>query len=207
MTTTPPAPAKKTKPGFMLEFGPLLIFFIAFQILKRQEVYADNAMLMAAGVFAVCAVIALILSLIKHKTVSPMLILSTVLIVLTAGLAIAFDNEVIFYMKPTVTNILFGVVVIGGVFFKRNIIELLLGSTIKMPLEKWNVLAIRFGLFFFAMAALNEVIWRTQTEDFWVNFKVFGFLPISMIFMMLQFPFIRKHGEIVGLDEADKDTP
>jgi intracellular septation protein len=190
----------KTKPSFMLEFGPLLVFFIAFQYLKRQEAYAENAMLMAAGIFAVCAVIALALSLIKHKTVSGMLILSTVIIVVTAGLAIGFENKAIFYMKPTIVNILFGIGVIGGVFFKRNVIEMLMGSAISMPLTHWNTLAIRWGIFFFAMAALNEIIWRNFSEDFWVNFKVFGFFPLTLVFTLTQLPFIQKHGQIKGAE-------
>ncbi|WP_409432959.1 inner membrane-spanning protein YciB [Litorimonas sp. RW-G-Af-16] len=198
---SPSQPLPKSKPSFWLDFGPLLVFFIAFQYFKRTG-NADNAMLWAAGIFAVCAVIAVGISWLKHKSVSGMLILGTVIIVITAGMALAFDNKVIFYMKPTITNILFGVGVIGGVFLKRNIIEMLMGGAIKMPLEKWNTLAIRWGLFFFAMAALNEIIWRTQTEDFWVNFKVFGFLPITVVFTLTQLPFIQKHGKIVGADTS-----
>ena len=193
--------SSEKKPSAMLDFGPLLVFFVAFQVLKRGE-RADDAMLIAAGIFAVCAVIALGFSWLKHKTVPPMLILSTIIIVVTAGLAIGFDNKAIFYMKPTIVNALFGVGVIGGVVLGRNVIEMLMGSAIKMDLPAWNKLAIRWGLFFFAMAALNEVIWRTQSEDFWVNFKVFGFLPLTIIFTLSQLPFIHKHGEIVGASET-----
>jgi intracellular septation protein len=186
----------KTKPSVWLEFGPLLAFFISFQVLKRRN--PDEAMLQAAGLFAVLAVIAVILSWIKHRSVSPMLILSTFIIAVTAGLAIGFDNKVIFFMKPTITNILFGVAVIGGVIFNRNIVEILLGGAFEMPRDKWNVIAIRWGLFFFFCAALNEVIWRTQSEDFWVNFKVFGFMPITLLFTLTQIPFIQKHGKMKG---------
>jgi intracellular septation protein len=187
----------KTKPSIWLEFGPLLVFFIAFQIFKRRN--PDEAMLHAAGLFAVVAVLALIISWVKHKAVSPMLILSTVIIAITAGLAIGFDNKVIFFMKPTIVNILFGTAVIGGVIFNRNIVEILLGGAFEMPRDKWNVIAIRWGLFFFFCAALNEFIWRTQSEDFWVNFKVFGFMPITLLFTLTQIPFIQKHGKMKGL--------
>ena len=181
-----------------LEFGPLLVFFVAFQILKRSN--PDGAMLQAAGLFAIVAILALIISWVKHKTVSPMLILSTVIIAITAGLAIAFDNKVIFFMKPTLVNSMFGLAVIGGVFFNRNIVEMLLGSAFEMPLDKWNVIAIRWGLFFFFCAALNEVIWRNFSEEFWVNFKVFGFMPLTIIFTLTQIPFIQKHGKIKNQD-------
>ena len=188
------APSEKTKPSMWLEFGPLMVFFVAFQILKRSN--PDNAMLQAAGLFAIVAIIALIISWVKYKAVSPMLILSTVIIALTAGLAIAFDNKAIFFMKPTLVNSLFGIAVIGGVFFKKNIVEMLLGNAFEMPLDKWNVIAIRWGLFFFFSAALNEIIWRNFSEDFWVNFKVFGFMPLTLVFTLTQIPFIQKYGKL-----------
>ncbi len=196
---TPKTPVTtKTKPSMWLEFGPLLVFFIAFQILKRSN--PDGAMLQAAGIFAVAALIALALSWVKHKTVSGMLIFSTIIIAITAGLAIAFDNKIIFFMKPTLMNSLFGLAVIGGVFFKRNIVEMLLGSAFEMPLDKWNIIAIRWGLFFFFCAALNEIVWRTQTEEFWVNFKVFGFMPLTILFTLTQIPFIQKYGRLKTAD-------
>lgn len=192
--TSASSSTSKTKPSAWLEFGPLLVFFVAFQILKRRN--ANEAMLQAAGLFAIVAVIALLISWVKHKSVSPMLILSTVIIAFTAGLAIAFENKTIFYMKPTIVNVMFGAAVIGGVFLNRNVVELLLGGAFEMPRDKWNIIAIRWGLFFFFCAALNEVIWRTQSEDFWVNFKVFGFLPLTLVFTLTQIPFIQKHGKI-----------
>lgn len=192
----------KSKPSFLLEFGPLLVFFGAFQYFKRTG-HADDALLWAAGVFAICAVLALGLSWIRHKTVSGLLVFSTFIIVTTAALAILFDNKVIFYMKPTFMNIIFGIAVIAGVLFKKNVIEMIMGSAIQMPQEKWNVLAIRWGIFFFAMAALNEFIWRTQSEEFWAGFKVFGFMPLTLLFTLTQIPFIQKFGQIKGVD----DTP
>lgn len=196
--TDPLITPDKPKPSIWLEFGPLIVFFLAFQYLKRSN--PDGAMLQAAGIFAIVAIIALIISWVKHKAVSPMLILSTVIIALTAGLAIAFDNKIIFFMKPTLVNSLFGVTVIGGVLFKKNIVEMLLGNAFEMPLDKWNIIAIRWGLFFFFCAALNEIIWRNFSEDFWVNFKVFGFMPLTLIFTLTQIPFIQKHGKLKSQD-------
>jgi len=127
-----------------------------------------------------------------------MLLFSTAIIVVTAGLAIWSGNKTIFYMKPTVINILFGVAVIAGVFLKKNVIKMMMGEAIELPDAKWDRLAIRWGLFFFAMAALNEFIWRTQTEEFWATFKVFGFLPLTFVFTLTQIPFIQKHGTMRG---------
>jgi intracellular septation protein len=129
-----------------------------------------------------------------------MLLFSTAIIVLTAGLAIWSGNKTIFFMKPTVINALFGVAVIGGVFMKKNVIKMMMGEAIDLPDTKWDTLAIRWGIFFFAMAALNELIWRTQTEDFWATFKVFGFLPLTFVFTLAQIPFIQKHGKLRGAE-------
>jgi len=183
-----------------LDLGPLLVFFGSFQWFKRSN--PDDAMLYAAGVFAVAAVIALAISWFRHKKVSGMLLLTTGIIVVTAGLALASDNKVIFFMKPTIVNALFGCAAIGGVLLKRNIIRLMIGDAFTLPERIWNTLAIRWGLFFFAMAVLNEVVWRTQSEDFWVNFKVFGFLPITILFTLTQIPLISRNGGLSGLDKS-----
>ena len=117
---------------------------------------------------------------------------------MTAGRAFWSGNKIIFYMKPTIVNILFGAAVIGGVFLKKNVIKMMMGEAIELPDAKWDTLAIRWGVFFFAMAALNECIWRTQTEEFWATFKVFGFLPLTFVFTLTQLPFIQKHGNLRG---------
>ena len=194
MTEETQAPAKKPNNRW-IDFGPLLVFFGAFQYFKHSQ--PDQAMLWAAGVFAIVAVIALLIGWLKKHNCK-MLLLTTTIIVVTAGLAIWSGNKTIFYMKPTVINILFGLGVIGGVFLKKNAIKMLMGEAIDLPDTKWDTLAIRWGLFFFAMAALNEFIWRTQTENFWATFKVFGFLPITFIFTLTQLPFIQKHGTMRG---------
>jgi intracellular septation protein len=160
-------------------------------------------MLWAAGIFAVAAVIALAIGWVRHRTVSGMLLLSTGIIVVTAGLALLADNPIIFYMKPTIVNSLFGIAAIGGVLVGKNVIRLMIGSAFTLPDKVWNTLAIRWGLFFFACAALNEVIWRTQSEEFWVNFKVFGFLPLTLLFTLTQLPLIMKNGGVAGTDAPE----
>ena len=195
MTEETQNPAKKPN-NFWIDFGPLLVFFASFQYFKRSQ--PEQAMLWAAGIFAVVAVIALLIGWLKYKHISKMLIFSTAIIVVTAGLALLSGDKRIFFMKPTVINILFGLAVIGGIFFKKNVIKMMMGEAIALPDAKWDILAIRWGLFFFAMAALNEFIWRTQTEDFWATFKVFGFLPLTFAFTLTQLPFIQKHGTMSG---------
>lgn len=195
---TVPTAAKKT--SFWLDFGPLLVFFGAFHYLKRD--YPDDALIWAAGILAVAATIALAWSWFRHKHTSPVLIFSTIVIGGFALAAFIFDDKRFVFMKPTVMNVIFGLAILGGVIFKKNVIKLLMGSAFELPDDKWNILAIRWAIFFFAMAALNEVIWRTFSEEFWANFKVFGFFPLTILFTLTQVPFLTKHAQ--GLDTLGK---
>jgi len=202
MTETDTSPDKKPN-KFWLEFGPLLVFFVAYQYMRISGI--EDAMLKAAGVFMVLAVLALIYARIRYNQVSKLLIFTTLIIVVTAGLAILSGNKVIFYMKPTILNTLFGVGVIGGVLVKKNVIQMLLGDAFELPMKAWNNLAIRWGIFFFVMAALNEFIWRNFSENFWATFKLAGFLPLTLIFSLSQMPYIFKHGKVKGMEEEPAD--
>ncbi|WP_427453638.1 inner membrane-spanning protein YciB [Litorimonas sp. WD9-15] len=189
---TVPTAAKKT--SFWLDFGPLLIFFAAFLYWRRN--HPDEALIWAAGVLAIAATFALLISWVRHRTLSPVLIFSTIVIGGSALIALLTGDKRFIYMKPTFLNALYGVVVIGGVIFGKNVIKLLMGSAFELPDDKWNVLAIRWAIFFFAMAILNEIIWRNFSEDFWAGFKVFGFLPLTILFTLTQIPFLNKFGEM-----------
>lgn len=200
LDNTPPSPPtdmteKPTKKpnSFLFDFGPLLIFFVAFQILKRT--HADDAMIYAAGILGVTALFALAMSWLLYRHLSGMLIFTTALVVFFAGLTFFSGNKIFLFMKPTIVNVIFGLGVIGGIIFKKNIVKLLIGSAIDMQEDKWNSLAIRWGLFFFFCAIVNEIIWRNFSEDFWVKFKVFGFMPLTLLFTLTQIPFIQKHGK------------
>lgn len=190
---------KSSGQNLWIDLGPVAVFVIAYQYLRRTG--HDGAIFSAAAVFMVVALLALAYSRIKHGKFSSMLLLSTVIIVISVGLAFFFDNPVFIYMKPTVINALFGLAVIGGVFFKKNVIKLMMGGAFEMPDKAWNVMAIRWGIFFFALAAINEIVWRGFSEDFWVNFKLFGFFPLTLLFAVSQAPFMMKHGKMI------EDTP
>lgn len=194
------APAKPS--NMLVDFGPIAIFVGTYHYLRRSD--PDGAMLTAAGIFMVVAVIALAYSRIKTGKFSGVLLLTTVIICITAGLAIFSGNKTIFYMKPTIVNALFGAAVLGGIILKKNVIKLMMGEAVILPEKAWNNLAVRWGLFFFVCAALNEFIWRTQSEEFWVNFKLFGFLPLTLIFTLTQIPYILKHGKMKGLEAQDE---
>ena len=185
-------PAKKLP--VWIDFGPLLIFFLSYQYFKRSN--PDDATIWAAGVLAVAAALALLYAWFKYKHTSPILIFSTFVIGGFALAAFIFDDKRFVFMKPTIMNAIFGLAVIGGVVFKKNVIKMMMGSAFELPDDKWNIFAIRWGFFFFAMAILNEFIWRTQSEDFWIGFKAFGFLPLTILFTASQLPFLTKHGKM-----------
>lgn len=190
-----------SKPSQWLEFGPIGVFVLVFNVLNFRG--HESAMLIAAAIFMVLAVAALIYVKTKYNTAPPMLLLTTAIIVVTVMATLLTGDKRFFYMKPTVVNLLFGVGVMGGVIFKKNVLKLLMGEAYSMPEKAWNIFAIRWGLFFFAMAAINEYIWRTtidpnvpSTESFWANFKLFGFMPLTILFVLSQIPFLLKHSDL-----------
>ena len=115
------------------------------------------------------------------------------IILIFGGLTIYFDNETFFKMKPTIINLLFAGTLYGGIILNKSLLRYLLGAALKLQDEGWDILTKRWIGFFIALAILNEIIWRTQTTDIWVNFKVFGILPITFIFTLTQFSTIKKY--------------
>ena len=117
-----------------------------------------------------------------------------ILISLFGGLTIYFNNPVFIYIKPTIINILFGLALLLGKYFTNEpILKKILGKSITLTDEGWNILNKRWMFFFFSVALLNELVWRTQSEEFWVNFKVWGLLPITFIFTAMQVPLLNKY--------------
>ena len=141
----------------------------------------------------IATIIAVLFSYIMEKKIPVMPTVGALIILIFGGLTIYFDNEVFFKMKPTIINLLFALILYGGVIVKKPLLKFLLGAAIKLEDEGWKILTQRWISFFIALAILNEIVWRTQSTDIWVNFKVFGILPITFIFTMTQFPLIKKY--------------
>ena len=121
-------------------------------------------------------------------------LISGILITFFGGLTIYFDNPVFIYIKPTIINILFGLALLFGKYFTNEpILKKILGKSIILADEGWNILTKRWIIFFFSLALLNEIVWRTQSEEFWVNFKVWGLLPITFVFTAFQVSLITKY--------------
>ena len=119
--------------------------------------------------------------------------IGAVIILIFGGLTIYFDNEVFFKMKPTIINFLFAAILYCGILINKSLLKYLLGAALKLEEVGWKILTQRWIGFFIALAILNEIVWRTQSTDIWVSFKVFGILPITFIFTMTQFPLIKRY--------------
>mgnify|MGYP001497984474 CR=1 FL=1 len=172
---------------FIADFGPLLIFFVIY-------FNNENNLKLAIPPFIVATLIALVAVYILEKRIPIVPLVGGILITLFGGLTLYFDNKIFFYMKPTIINILFAAVLFFGKFFtEKPLLKIFFQNTINLENEGWKKLNYRWIYFFIFVALLNEVVWRTQTEAFWVNFKVWGLLPISFIFAAAQIPLINKY--------------
>ena len=177
-----------------LEFGPLAIFFFANSYGDRLfGVTEDRRIFVATGIFIAASLIALALSRALLGYLPRMAIVNAIVVTVFGGLTLALDDAFFIKVKPTIVNALFGSVLLGGLFFGRSLLALVLETVLQLDAEGWRKLTFRWGLFFFVLAVLNEVVWRTQTQDFWVAFKVWGVMPLTMIFALAQTPLILKH--------------
>ena len=168
----------------LIDIGPLAIFFIF---------YTRSGLQASILPFMVATVIAVLFSYILEKKIPVMPTVGAGIVLLFGGLTIYFDNDVFFKMKPTIINVLFAVILYGGILINKPLLKYLLGAALKLEEAGWKILTQRWIGFFIALAVLNEIVWRTQSTDIWVNFKVFGILPITFIFTMTQFPLIKKY--------------
>ena len=168
----------------LIDIGPLAVFFIF---------YTRSGLQASILPFMVATVIAVLFSYILEKKIPIMPTVGAGIVLLFGGLTIYFDNDVFFKMKPTIINVLFAVILYGGILINKPLLKYLLGAALKLEEEGWKILTQRWIGFFVALAVLNEIVWRTQSTDVWVNFKVFGILPITFIFTMTQFPLIKKY--------------
>ena len=172
---------------FLTDFGPLIIFFYYYYDSSKD-------LKIAIPPFIIATIIALFVIWILEKKIPKVPLISGVLITLFGGLTIYFNNPVFIYIKPTIINILFGLGLIFGKFFSNEpVLKKMMGKSISLSNEGWEILNKRWIYFFFCLAILNEIVWRTQTEEFWVNFKVWGLLPITFIFTAFQIGLINKY--------------
>ena len=168
-----------------IDIGPLAVFFIYYKV--------SGDLIDAILPLMLATIISVVISYILEKKITIMPTLGAGIVVIFGGLTIIFDNKIFIFMKPTIINIIFAAILYGGIILKKPLLKYLLGSALKLEEEGWSILTQRWAAFFIALAVLNEIVWRTMSEEFWVNFKVFGILPITFIFTMTQFPLIKKY--------------
>jgi intracellular septation protein len=180
------------------ELGPLIVFFIA---------NARYHLFVATGAFMVAIVVAMIASYVVTRHV-PLMALVTGAIVLVFGtLTLVLHDETFIKVKPTIIYGLFAATLGGGLLFGRSFIALLFDQMFNLTPHGWRILTFRWAVFFAGMAVLNEAIWRTQSTDFWVAFKAFGVIPITMGFAVLQMPLIKRyHVDPVSLETSEADA-
>ena len=172
---------------FATDFGPLLAFFIIYYKNDKDLVSAIPALIIAT-LIAICVIYML------EKRIPVLPLMGAILVCLFGGLTIFFDNPIFIYLKPTIINLIFAFALFfGKVVLNKNFLKKLFESSIKLEEAGWDKLIVRWIGFFIFLAILNEAVWRTQTEEFWINFKVWGILPITFIFTAFQLPLIQKY--------------
>ncbi|MCL7998636.1 septation protein A [Brucella sp. 21LCYQ03] len=190
-----------------LELGPLLVFFFANargeNLIERFPVLGQigEPIFLATALFMVATVIALAVSWSMTRTLPMMPLISGIVVLVFGALTLWLHNDTFIKMKPTIVNTLFGAILLGGLLFGKSLLGYVFDSAFKLDAEGWRKLTFRWGLFFIFLAVVNEVVWRNFSTDAWVSFKVWGIMPITVVFTLLQMPLIQKH----TLPEARKD--
>ena len=172
---------------FATDFGPLLIFFTIYY-------KTENNLSAAIPPLIISTIIAIAIMYFVEKKIPFVPLIGGVIITLFGGLTLYFDNPVFIYMKPTIVNIIFaGILITSKVFFQKNFLKFFLKTAFQLQETGWDKLNFRWAYFFIFLAIINEIVWRTQPETTWVNFKVWGILPITFIFTFFQVPLIKKY--------------
>ncbi len=189
-----------------LELGPLGVFFLgnAYGEALGQIIPALGALggrlFIATALFIAATFIALAVSLALTRRLPIMPLVTGVVVLVFGGLTLWLQDEAFIKMKPTIVNVLFGATLLGGLLFGRPLLGYVFDSVFRLTDEGWRKLTFRWGLFFLVLAVLNEIVWRNFSDDTWVNFKVFGILPLTILFTLTQMPLIQRH----ALPEVEK---
>jgi intracellular septation protein len=205
---TPPMSAKTPLHPvvkLVLDLGPLLLFFFVnskpalFAPLVRPFLPESLLSGEQAGIFTATAVfipaillaLAVGYALTRHMPLMPLV--TAIIVVVFGGATLIFQNETFIKLKPTIIYLLFAAVLLGGLAFGKSLLGMVFEQVFQLTDEGWRKLTWRWALFFLALAALNEAVWRTQSNDFWVAFKVFGVVPLTFLFAALQYPLLQKY--------------
>ena len=167
-----------------IDWGPLVVFFITF---KWQ------GLMVATGVLIVATIVLCGIGYAVMRRLAPMPVVTMLVVAIFGGLTLWLQDETFIKMKPTIVLGLFSAALFCGLLLKRPLVKYVMESALELDDAGWHKLTLRFAIFFAAVAVLNEVVWRTQSTDLWVDFKVFGILGLNVAFVLTQFPLIRRH--------------
>ncbi|MBM5782003.1 MAG: septation protein A [Pelagibacterales bacterium] len=173
--------------NFLCDYAPLLVFFISYKTNNTE-----NPLLTATIHLIITTSIALVISYILTKKIAKTALFSGLLLAIFGSLTVILKDETFIKMKPTIINFIFSIILFYGYFSSKPFLSYILGSQIKISNKAWITLSWRWAWFFLFLAFLNEIIWRSFSTDFWVQFKVFGMMPISLIFTASQIPFMMR---------------
>jgi intracellular septation protein len=188
-----------------LDLGPLLLFFFAnskpalFEPLLRPIIPDAVAtgeragIFVATAVFMVAILVALVVSYVLMRRLPVMALVTAAIVVVFGGLTLLLQDELFIKLKPTIIYLLFAATLFGGMVFRKPLLAMVFDQMFHLTEEGWRKLTMRWALFFVALAVLNEIVWRTQSTDFWVAFKVFGVTPLTFVFAALQYPLLQKY--------------
>jgi len=193
--------AKTSLRRFLLEIGPLAVFFFTYvgwdyvvpSARPLQPGALSDSLTAATAVLMVAVVASLALSYRWERRIPLMPLVTAVMVLIFGGLTIVLRDEIFIKMKPTIVNCLFAAALFLGLAFNKPFLQPLLGHTLQLSGQGWRVLTWRWAFFFVFLAGLNEIVWRSFSTDFWVSFKAWGMFPITLVFALAQVPLIQRH--------------
>jgi intracellular septation protein len=187
----------------MIDLGPLLVFFLVNFLAPVPDVLK---IFYATGAFMAAMIVAMMVSYLRYRHISPLLWFSGIMVVILGGITIWLHNDVFIKMKPTVYYLLVASLLVFGLATGRNLLKMVLGAAYPGLSERgWQLLTRNWAIFFAVMAVVNEAVWRNTDTSFWIGFKLWGFLPATFLFAILNVPMLMKHG--MQLDPSKEEPP
>lgn len=203
MSVTP----EKTEPSvgarLMIDLGPLLVFFLVNYFAPVPDMLK---IFYATGAFMAAMIVAMMVSYLRYKHISPLLWFSGIMVVILGGITIWLHNDTFIKMKPTVYYLLIASLLAFGLATGRNLLKMVLGAAYPgLSEEGWKILTRNWAIFFLVMAVVNEAVWRNSSTSFWIGFKLWGFLPATFLFAIANIPMLMKYG--MQLDPGKEEPP